>query len=325
MKILVTGGTGYIGGFMTSRLLEEEYEVVVIDSLEKSSKSHIDQKVQFIQGNLQDQLFLDKVFSKHQFDSIIHFAGYISMGESMVKPGMYFSNNVGSSIALLEKAVLHKVKSFIFSSTAGVYGNPIKIPIPENHPTKPTNPYGESKHIVEQILQWYDRIHGLRFVSLRYFNAAGASFNGNRGEQHQPETHLIPNAIKAALSHDQFTLFGDDYATNDGTCVRDYIHVIDLVEAHILSLKKLQNGGESAIYNIGTGEGHTNKKVILAVKKISGIDFPVLIGKRRTGDAETLIADPAKIKSELGFTPKYSNLELIIETAWKWHSGNYRQ
>lgn len=322
MKILVTGGAGYIGSFMTRRLMDEGYEVVVVDSLERGIKAVVDKKADFMQGDLRDESFLTQVFSKHKFEGIIHFAGYISMGESMKKPGIYFDNNVTSSVLLLDKAVEHRVESFIFSSTAGVYGNPTQIPIPENHPQKPTNPYGESKKMVETILQWYSKLHGISFISLRYFNTAGASLNGSMGEQHDPETHLIPNAIRAVLTNQQFTLFGDDYNTTDGTCIRDYIHVVDLIEAHMLSFKKLQNEKGAFFYNVGTGKGYTNKEVLLMIKKVSGVDFPVVMGERRAGDAETLIADPTRINSELKFSPQNSDLETIVKTAWKWHNKN---
>lgn len=318
-KILVTGGAGYIGSFMTRRLLDEGYKVVVVDSLERGIKTAIDEKAEFMHGDLRDESFLSKVFSGHQFEGIIHFAGYISMGESMEKPGIYFDNNIISSVLLLDKAVEYRVGSFIFSSTAGVYGNPKKIPIPEDHPQRPTNPYGESKKMVETILTWYNKVHNVNFISLRYFNAAGASLDGSMGEQHDPETHLIPNAIRAVFTNREFVLFGDDYDTKDGTCVRDYIHVIDLVEAHMLSLRKLQRDKGRFFYNVGTGKGHTNKEVLLMAKKVSGVDFSIVIGKRRAGDAETLIADPTKIQKELGFNPQYSDLETIIKTAWKWN------
>lgn len=318
-KILVTGGAGYIGSFMTRRLLDEGYKVVVADSLERGIKTAIDEKAEFMHGDLRDESFLSKVFNGHQFEGIIHFAGYISMGESMEKPGIYFDNNIISSVLLLDKAVEYRVGSFIFSSTAGVYGNPKKIPIPEDHPQRPTNPYGESKKMVETILTWYNKVHNVNFISLRYFNAAGASLDGSMGEQHDPETHLIPNAINAVLTNREFVLFGDDYDTKDGTCVRDYIHVIDLVEAHILSLRKLQRDKGGFFYNVGTGKGQTNKEILLMVKKVSGVDFPIVIGKRRAGDAETLIADPTKIQKELGFNPQYSDLETIIKTAWEWN------
>lgn len=322
MRILVTGGAGYIGSFMTKRLLTEGYDVVVVDSLERGIKTVVDKKVDFMQGDLRDESFLTQIFDAYQFEGIIHFAGYISMGESVEKPGMYFDNNVTSSVLLLDKAVENGVRSFIFSSTAGVYGSPTKVPIPEDHPQHPTNPYGESKKMVETVLTWYSTLHNINFICLRYFNAAGASLDGSMGEQHDPETHLIPNAINAVLVNQNFTLFGDDYNTKDGTCIRDYIHVIDLVEAHILALKKLKNMKGGFFYNVGTGKGYTNKEVLLMIKMVSGVDFPVVVGKRRIGDADRLIADPSRVNADLQFTPKYSDLETIVKTAWKWHKKN---
>ena len=319
MNILVTGGAGYIGSFMVKRLLERGDSIVVLDSLERGQRETIDEKAKFIQGDVLDQEIVEKVFAENQFDTVIHFAGYISMAESMKNPGIYFRNNTFGALNLIETSVKYKVKSFIFSSTAGIYGNPTKIPIPEDHPANPTNPYGESKLMVEKILSWYGKIYGLSFASLRYFNAAGAALDSGMGENHDPETHIIPLAIKAALDNLEFNLYGSDYNTSDGTCIRDYIHVIDLVESHVLALEKIQKNPGGYFYNIGTSSGHSNKEVSEMVKKVSGIDFNVIISSRRPGDAEVLVADPSRIKSELGFVPKYSDLETIIKTAWEWH------
>lgn len=322
MKILVTGGAGYIGSFMVKRLLEIKDEVVVIDSLERGHREAIDSRVKFYQGNLLDRNFVSKVFAENKFDAVIHFAGFISMEESVGNPYMYFQNNVFSSLNLMEEMVKTKKNNFIFSSTAGVYGNPVKVPIPEDHLTNPTNPYGESKLMVEKMLSWYNKTYGLSFVILRYFNAAGASLDSSMGENHEPETHIIPLAMKAALENSEFTLYGNDYNTQDGTCVRDYIHVIDLVESHLLALEKLHKDPGGYFYNVGTGLGHSNKEVLEMVKKISGTDFKVKISSKRPGDAEILTADPSKIRSELSFEPKYSDLETIVKTAWKWHVRN---
>ncbi len=321
MKILLTGGAGYIGSFMVKRLLEEKYEVVVADSLERGHKENIDNRAKLIVGNLLDENYLKEIFLDHEFDGIIHFAGYISMGESMEKPELYFDNNFVASLNLLKYANLNNVKRIIFSSTAGIYGNPVSSPIPESHPKNPENPYGESKLQVERILSWFQKIHGLNFVALRYFNACGASLDGLLGESHNPETHIIPNAINAALKNETFKLFGSDYKTPDGTCVRDYIHVFDLVEAHVLALKKLHEATGGFYYNVGTGKGYSNKEVVEMVKKVSGIDFPVSMSGRRPGDADILVADQSKITKELGFAPKYSDLETIVKTAWNWHKS----
>jgi len=319
MKILVTGGAGYIGSFMVRRLLQRGDEVVVLDNLSRGHKEAIDSRARLIEGDILDENFIDSFFEENKFDSILHFAGYISMAESMENPSIYFKNNVFGALKLIENAVKNKVGSFIFSSTAGVYGNPIKTPIPENHPTNPTNPYGESKLMVEKILSWYNKIYGLNFASLRYFNAAGASLDARLGEKHNPETHIIPLAIKAASEGSGFSLYGNDYNTQDGTCIRDYIHVIDLIESHVLVLDKLGKDNGGFFYNVGTGKGYSNREVLEMVKKISGVDFKIKVFERRPGDAEVLIADPAKIKREVNFEPKYSDLETIVSSAWQWH------
>ncbi|OIP58202.1 MAG: UDP-glucose 4-epimerase GalE [Candidatus Levybacteria bacterium CG_4_10_14_0_2_um_filter_36_16] len=322
MKILVTGGAGYIGSFMVKRLISRGDKVHVIDSLERGHKDAIDSEAIFHQMNLMDWDEVEQVFSSSQFDAVIHFAGYISMEESARDPGLYFCNNTSGSLEIIEHCKRNNVKNFIFSSTAGVYGNPIKIPIPEDHPTNPVNPYGESKLMVEKILSWFNKIDGLSYACLRYFNASGAAIDGSMGEAHDPETHIIPKAIEAALNNNEFKMFGTDYQTQDGTCVRDYIHVLDLVEAHILALEKLVKDKGGYIYNVGTGKGYSNKEVVEMVKKISGINFPIVELERRSGDADSLVADSSKIRNELGFNPKYSDLETIVKTAWEYHSKN---
>jgi UDP-glucose 4-epimerase len=319
MKILVTGGAGYIGSFMTKRLLERGDEVVVIDSLERGRKEVVDLKAKLYIGNLLDKEFVSKVFSENKFDGVINFAGFISMGESMENPYIYFLNNTFSALNVMEEMVKTKTNNFIFSSSAGVYGNPTKIPIPEDHPKNPENPYGESKLMVERIMSWYQKTHDLNCVALRYFNASGASLDGKSGENHDPESHIIPCIINAIMEGEGFKLFGTDYKTKDGTCVRDYIHVLDLVEAHVLAIEKIRRDKGLYIYNVGTGNGYSNKEVIDMVKKVSGRDIKVEESARRPGDADALIADASRIRKELGFSPKYSDLQTIIETAWKWH------
>lgn len=319
MRILITGGAGYIGSFMVRAALDKGHEVVVVDSLERGHRESIDARAKIIVGELRDKKFVDSLFSKNKFDAVVHFAGYISMAESVENPYLYFDNNVNASLNIIESMTNHKINNFIFSSSAGVYGNPVKTPIAENHPKNPTNPYGESKLMVEKILAWYRKIYGLNFTCLRYFNACGASTDGKMGEQHSPETHLIPNAINAILEKREFTLYGDDYGTPDGTCVRDYIHVIDLVEAHILAILKLIDNGGGFFYNVGTGQGYSNKQVIELVEKIGGSEMNVKIAERRSGDADVLIADPTLIKRSLGFEPKHSDLETIVKSAWEWH------
>lgn len=321
MKIVVTGGAGYIGSFMTRKLLDNGHSVLVIDSLERGHKTNIDPRADFKKINLLNEHDVSKALKEDSFDGVINFAGYISMGESMENPAIYFQNNTLASLNLLEAMRKNGIKNLIFSSTAGVYGNPEQIPIPENHTTSPNNPYGESKFLTEKILTWYNKIYKINYVALRYFNAAGASLDGSMGENHEPETHIIPLAIRAAISNSEFSIFGGDYETKDGTCVRDYIHVLDLIDAHTLALKKIHTEGGSHVYNVGTGKGHSNKEVVQMVKEVTGIDFKVVIKKRRPGDVDTLVADPTKIISDLGFTPKHSDLRTIIKTAYSWHKN----
>lgn len=319
MKILVTGGAGYIGSFMVKEALNKGYEVVVVDNLERGHQDAIDRRAKLVIGELKDRKFIEHVFLEDKFDAVVHFAGFISMAESVSNPYIYFENNVNASLNVLEGMVRQRVNNFIFSSTAGVYGNPIRTPIREDHPKNPTNPYGESKLMVEKILSWYRKIYNINFVSLRYFNASGAAIDASLGEDHHPETHIIPKAIKSALSGSEFTLYGDDYKTLDGTCIRDYVHVVDLVEAHVLALKKLRIETGAFFYNVGIGKGYSNKQIIDMVKKVSGVDFPVKIESRRSGDAGILVADTTKIVKELRFKPQYSDIETIVKTAWKWH------
>lgn len=319
MKILVTGGAGYIGSFMVKRLLEEKYDVIVADNLGHGHKEAVDPRAILKVGNLLDDQFVEETLKDQKFDAIIHFAGYISMEESMRLPELYFYNNTFATLKLLEKAKKYGIDKFIFSSTAGVYGNPSQIPIPESLPKHPENPYGESKLMVESILKWFQKIHGISYAALRYFNACGASLDSNMGEAHNPETHIIPKAIEAVLTKKTFFLFGKDYQTQDGTCVRDYIHVIDLVEAHILALNKLILNPGGYIYNIGTGKGFSNQEIVDMVRKISKIDFKIEYKDRRPGDADKLIADPSLIMDELKFSPRYSDLETIVQSAWNWH------
>lgn len=318
MKALVTGGAGYIGSFMTKTLLDNGHTVVVADSLERGYKEAIDSRATLRVGNLIEKSFVDEVL-QGGFDVVIHFAGYISVEESMIEPDRYFRNNTFATLQLLEGMQRHKVSRIIFSSTAAVYGNPVQVPIPESHPKNPTSPYGQSKLMTEEILQWYRNIYDISFVSLRYFNACGAALDGSLGEAHDPETHIIPNAIYAAKNNEKFPLFGDDYQTPDGTCIRDYIHIYDLIAAHVLAMEDLKHEKGGFVYNVGTGRGYSNKEVIDMVKKVSGIDFKIDVKPRRAGDAETLIADPSTLKKDLNFSPKYSDLETIVKSAWEWH------
>lgn len=320
MKILVTGGAGYIGSHMTKLLLDKGHEVVVVDSLERGFEDAIDERAAFMKGNLLDKRFTDFVFSEHSFDGIIHFAAYIAVGESMEKPHMYFENNYIGALNVLQSMKKSGCNNFVFSSTAAVYGTADADNLVETLPKKPESPYGESKLMVEKLLEWLHKQDSLNFVGLRYFNVSGASLDASVGERHKPETHILPNVIKAAREEGTFTLFGDTYNTLDGTCIRDYIHVVDLCEAHILALESLRSGGESTFYNVGTGRGYSNKEIVSMVKQVSGKDFSVKIGPKRPGDPDQLVANPAKIKATLGFNPQYSDLENIVKTAWKWHT-----
>lgn len=320
-KILVTGGAGYIGSFMVRELKNKGFEVVILDNLSyghsESVKDFRLEKIDLV--TQKDEL--DKLLSTEKFDGVIHMASFIQMGESYKNPGKYYLNNVGGFINLLESMVKNRVLKLVLSSTAGVYGNPTRLPIKEEDPKNPLNPYGETKYILERMLEDYDAAFGMKSISLRYFNAAGAALNGDIGEAHPDESHLIPNVIKAAMEGKEFTLFGDDYETKDGTCVRDYIHVLDLSENHSLAMQKLLDGGESAVYNVGMGQGHSNKEVIDTIKSIMGVDVQVKVSPRRPGDANELVADIGKIEKELGWKPKY-NLEEIIKSAYMWHKSH---
>jgi len=320
MKVLVTGGAGYIGAITAQELKKQGYEVVIFDSLEKGYKEAV-KGFKLIKGKVHDQELVAKTLKQYEIEAVIHFAAYIEMGESMENPSKYYENNVIGTVSLLEAMVKTKIKKMIFSSTAGVYGNPERLPIKEEDRKLPENPYGQSKLMVEKILKFYDMTHGLRSISIRYFNAAGATLDGKLGEAHRPESHLIPNVIKAVLENKAFKLFGDDYPTPDGTCIRDYIHVLDLAEVHILALKALGKGHKTDVYNAGAGKGYSNKQVIETVKAVSGKDLRVKIEPRRPGDANELVADSGKLKKEFKWRPKHSDLKTIVETAWKWHSN----
>ena len=319
MKVLITGGAGYIGSITAHEMTRQGFEVVIYDSLENGYKESI-KDFKLIEGNIKDGELLIKTLKKEKIEAVIHFAAYIQMGESMKNPFKYFENNLVGSQQLAQSMISVEVKKMVFSSTAGVYGNPERVPIKEEDRKLPENPYGESKLMVEKMLEWYDKIHDLKSISLRYFNASGASLDGKLGEAHQPESHLIPNVIKSIIKDKEFNLFGDDYSTPDGTCIRDYIHVVDLAQAHILALKALDRGHKSDVLNAGTGKGYSNRQVMEMVEKVSGKKLKVKVLPRRPGDANTLVADNGKIKKELRFAPKYSDLKTIVESAWKWHN-----
>lgn len=323
MKVIVTGGGGYIGSFMVKALCDRGEEVFVIDNFQRGYKDAVDSRAQIFQGDLLDKNFVESTLATVSPESIVHFAGLISVGESMKFPGLYLESNIMGALNLIEYIKSKNVK-FIFSSTAAVYGNPTKIPIPEDHLKNPTSPYGVSKLMVEDILKWYSQLFGLSVTVLRYFNASGAALDGSMGERHNPETHIIPNAIRSLRFGKQFSLFGVDYATPDGTCVRDYIHVLDLVEAHLLALDKMKPS-KMSIYNVGTGKGFSNKQVVQTVEDVSGKMMEVVTRERRSGDPDELVADPALIKSELGFEPQHSDIQTIVSSAFKWHQKEFHK
>lgn len=318
-KILVVGGAGYIGSHMVRQLVDARFDVVILDNLSTGS-SKLVLADQFIEGNLGDSKLLDRVFTGHAFDAVMHFAAFSQVGESMHQPLAYYRNNLAETVALLDAMVRHDVRRFIFSSTAAVYGEPVAIPINEDHPCEPTNPYGNTKLAVERMLADCDAAYGLKYTALRYFNAAGADESGEIGELHDPETHLIPIVLSAADGLiDHIMLFGTDYPTTDGTCIRDYIHVNDLARAHLLALDALQQGGQSAVFNLGSSSGYSVREVIEKAQGVTGKKIPVVEAPRRPGDPAVLVASSEKIKRELGWAPVYDNLEKIIQTAWNWH------
>jgi UDP-glucose 4-epimerase len=319
MKILVTGGAGYIGQFMVKRLLEEGHEPVVLDSLEVGHREVVPNEVKFYEGNLLDKEFVKKVFSENSFDAVIHFAAYALAGESMERPEKYFQNNVQGGLNVLD-AMKGKTSYFVFSSTCSIYGTPDKIPVTEEESKKPESVYGQSKLMFEKVLYWYDKIFNIKHINLRYFNAAGAALDGSLGENHTFETHIIPNAIFAVNDNKPFTLFGKDYPTPDGTCIRDYIHVLDLAEAHLLALSYLKEKNTSDSFNLGSGKGYSNLEVLEMVKKVSGKPLEIEYKDRRFGDPPKIFADNSKAKEMLGFDPKNSELETIVSSACKWHS-----
>jgi len=318
MNILVTGGAGYIGSHVVEELVEAGESVVVFDNLYTGHRAAVDPRAQFVLGDLKDAEAVQRLFDEHSFDGVMHFASHTLVGESMQQPFLYLGDNVTNALNLLRAMVDHNVKRFILSSTANLFDAPERMPIDEKERIVPGSPYGESKFIIERLLFWMDRVHGLRYAALRYFNAAGASPRGKRGEDHLHETHLIPLILQTALGlRDKVTIFGDDYPTRDGTCIRDYIHVTDLAQAHILALHALDHG--SRTYNLGNGLGYSVKEMIDAARQITGLPIKAEIGARRPGDPATLIASSETIKRELGWAPEFASLEAIIGTAWEWH------
>lgn len=320
MAILVLGGAGYIGSHTVKALCDENADVVVADNLITGHAEAIDNRARFYEGDLRDIEFLNNLFKKEKIDAVIHFAAYSLVGESVVDPLKYYDNNLCGTKVLLESMVKNNVDKIVFSSTAATYGEPERVPIMENDRTEPTNPYGETKLSMEKMFKWTGNAHGLRFVSLRYFNACGADESGKIGEDHNPESHLIPIILQVPNGKREFvSIFGTDYPTPDGTCIRDYIHVTDLAQAHILAVKYLMSGGKSDIFNLGNGVGFSVKEVIETARKVTGHTIPAKETPRRAGDPAQLIASSGKAKKVLGWKPEHDSLEEIIASAWNWH------
>ncbi len=318
MKVLVVGGAGYIGSHMVKNLHLHKTDVVTLDNLSAGFRDAV-LFGEFVEGDIQDRSMLDALFAKHKFDAVLHFASFIQVGESVKLPSKYYKNNFTNTQNLLDAMVDHGINRFIFSSTAAIFGEPEYVPIDELHPKKPINPYGKSKYMVELLLEDYAAAYGMKSVCLRYFNAAGADEQSRIGERHEPETHLIPLVLQAASKRrNAITVFGKDYDTPDGTCIRDYIHIDDLCDAHTLALNYLMQGGSSTAFNLGNGEGYSIRDVINAAEKVSGNSIKVIEGERREGDPARLIADSRKIFRELDWKPRYADLQTIVKHAWQW-------
>jgi UDP-glucose 4-epimerase len=323
MNILVTGGAGYVGSVCAAELLRNKHQVITYDNLSAGLRRSALPGITFVKGDIADHEKLDRLCRRHRIEVVMHFAGSILVGESVRNPRLYYQNNVSATLVLLDVMVARGIKNIVFSSSAAVYGEPKAVPITEDHPTSPINAYGETKLVIERALAWYQRAYGLNCVALRYFNAAGAV--GALGENHHPETHLIPRILGAALdSHQTFHIYGDDYPTPDGTCVRDFVHVLDIARAHILAMRKLPKL-RFGIYNIGHGRGYSIREVLRTVEEVTGIKVAAVIAARRSGDPAVLLASPAKIQRELGWRPRASNLRSIVRSAWEWHSRQRRR
>ena len=321
MAILVAGGAGYIGSHMVKDLVEHGQEVVVADNLSTGHRDAINPNAKFYEGDIRDRKFLDKIFDNEDIEAVVHFAAFSIVPESMSKPLKYFDNNTGGMITMLEAMRDHNIKYIVFSSTAATYGVPEHMPIKETDPQNPINPYGLSKLMMEKMMHWADKAYGIKFVALRYFNVAGAAPDGTIGEDHGPETHLVPIILQVAQGkRKELSIFGDDYNTPDGTNVRDYVHVMDLADAHILAIKYLEAGNESNAFNLGSSTGFSNKQILEAAREVTGEPIPAKIAPRRPGDPDSLVAASDKARNVLGWDPKYDDVHDIIATAWKWHS-----
>ncbi|WP_297080284.1 UDP-glucose 4-epimerase GalE [uncultured Enterococcus sp.] len=320
MAILVLGGAGYIGSHAVDQLVAKNQEVVVVDNLLTGHRQAVHEKATFYEGDIRDKAFLTNVFEQEQIDGVIHFAASSLVGESVEKPLKYFNNNVYGMQILLEVMQEHDVKHIVFSSTAATYGEPEVSPITEETPTNPKNPYGESKLMMEKMMKWCDEAYGMKYVALRYFNVAGAKQDASIGEDHTPETHLVPIILQVALGQrDNLQIFGDDYPTSDGTCIRDYVYVEDLIAAHLLALEYLQAGNESNQFNLGSNNGYSVKEMLDAAREVTGKEIPAVVAPRRMGDPSSLVASADKAKEILGWSPKTTEIKEIIRTAWNWH------
>ncbi|WP_207695397.1 UDP-glucose 4-epimerase GalE [Enterococcus sp. DIV0212c] len=323
MSILVLGGAGYIGSHAVDQLINKGYEVVVVDNLQTGHRQAVHENAVFYQGDIRDKTFMQDVFKKETIDGVIHFAASSLVGESVEKPLMYFNNNVYGTQIVLEVMEEFGVKNIVFSSTAATYGEPKEMPIVETMPTNPENPYGQSKLMMEKMMKWCDNAYGMRYVALRYFNVAGAKFDASIGEDHDPETHLIPIILQAALGQrDYLGIYGDDYDTPDGTCIRDYVYIEDLIAAHIAALDYLQKGNRSDIFNLGSNTGYSVKEMLEAAREVTGKEIPAKVLPRRAGDPSKLVASSEKAKTILGWQPKVTDIKQIIKTAWDWHSSH---
>ena len=323
MAILVLGGAGYIGSHTVYELIDAGRDVVVVDNLLTGFRQAVHPKARFYQADIRDRAAMDKVFEAEDIEGVVHFAASSQVGESMTDPLKYYDNNLYGTTVLLQSMVAHGVKKIVFSSTAATYGEPESVPILESDKTQPTNCYGETKLAMERMMSWVSRAHGLKYVALRYFNACGAHISGAIGEAHDPETHLVPIILQVPNGkRDHVSIFGDDYPTKDGTCVRDYIHVSDLAQAHVLALDYLLKGGDNNVFNLGNGVGFTVKEVIDTARAVTGHPIPAQVSPRRAGDPAQLIASSAKAVEVLGWKPKYNDLSTIISTAWKWHQSH---
>ncbi|QMT18133.1 UDP-glucose 4-epimerase GalE [Planococcus maritimus] len=321
MSVLVLGGAGYVGSHAVYQLIDQGMDVVVVDNLENGHRQAVHPNATFYEGDIRDANFLDSVFENESIDEVLHFAANSLVGESMENPLKYFDNNVYGTQVLLKAMTKHGVKNIVFSSTAATYGEPEAVPITETMPTHPTNTYGETKLTMEKMMKWTSLAHDLNFVSLRYFNVAGARATGEIGEDHRPESHLVPIILQAALGQrEEITVFGDDYDTPDGTCIRDYVHIEDLVNAHLLALDYLRNGGENDVFNLGSSQGFSVNEMISTARSVTGKDIPVKIGPRRSGDPSILVASTEKATRILGWNPVNTSITKIIEDAWNWHS-----